>query len=218
MKLYKQLKGNYNQRESCGKIRCVKTARLSIIHSVLNSRLSRWVPLARDKLKCNAALGGKRSHQLPKTGEFQGCGDLGDPQVQQAGEARAALRGPHLLGGGHDILKAQLAPKLNPFVPNLLFPHFYTRFSPSCPPPPCHEARRALEPELSPKGCPVFVNPSDVYRNASPTPNNCLKAGETFFRKEGQTTKQRKKPFPFLCVILFYLLVITCVLEAWKAT
>lgn len=71
--------------------RCGKTARLWIIHSVLNSCLSRWVPSARDKSNCNAALGGKRNHQLPKPGEFQGCGHLGEPQVQQAGEARAAL-------------------------------------------------------------------------------------------------------------------------------
>lgn len=85
-----------------------------------------------------------------------------------------------------------VALKLNPVVPKLLFPHFYTGFSLCCPPLPCHGARRALEPELFPKGCIVFVNPSDVCRNVSPPPENCLKAGENFFRKGEQTSKQRQ--------------------------
>lgn len=84
------------------------------------------------------------------------------------------------------------SPKLNPVVPKLLFPHFYTRFSLSHSPPPCYGARRALEPELSLKGCTVFVKPSDVYRNASTPADNCLKAVETFFRKGEQTSKQRQ--------------------------
>lgn len=82
------------------------------------------------------------------------------------------------------------SPKLNPVFCKLLFPHFYSRFSLCHPPPPCHHrGRRALEPEFS---CIVFVNPSDVYRDASPPPDKCLKAGETFFRKGEQTSKQRQ--------------------------
>lgn len=46
--------------------------------------------------------------------------------------------------------------------------------------------------QFSPKDCTVFVNTTDVYCNMSPPPNNCLKDGETFFRKEEQTSKERK--------------------------
>jgi len=72
-------------------MQCGKTARLWIIHSVLSSHLSRWVPSARDKPNSNAALGRKGNHQLPKLGDLQGCGQLGEPLVQQVGEARAVL-------------------------------------------------------------------------------------------------------------------------------
>lgn len=128
-------------------MRCVKTSRLWIIHFVLNSHLSQWVPLARDKPNCGAALGRKRNHQFLKPGDFQGCGDLGGPQMQRAEETRAVLQGP--LRSGHGVLKTQLAPKPNPFVPRLLFPHFYTRFSLSFPAPPCHGTGRVPEPVFS---------------------------------------------------------------------
>lgn len=49
--------------ESCGKTRCGKTTRLWLIHSLLSSCLSWWVPSVRDKLNCNVVLSRKRNNQ-----------------------------------------------------------------------------------------------------------------------------------------------------------
>lgn len=44
-------------------MRCGKTTRLWLIHSVLSSCLSWWVPSVRDKLNCNVVLSRKRNNQ-----------------------------------------------------------------------------------------------------------------------------------------------------------
>lgn len=165
-------------------MRCVKTSRLWIIHFFLNSHLPQWVLSVRDKPNCQAGLGRKRNHQFLKPSDFQGCGDLGGPQMQSAGETRGVLQGP--LCSGHGILKTQLAPKPSPFVPKLLFPHFYTRFSLSFPPPPSHGTGRAPEPVFSQRPHCICKHIWCLLQGES-TPKNCLKTEENYFRKKEQT-------------------------------
>lgn len=58
---------------------------------------------------------------------------------------------------------------------------------------------RALEAEISLKVCAVFANPSEGYHHVSPHPDNCLKAGEIFFRKGEQRSKQKGTPPLSVC-------------------
>lgn len=113
--------------ESCRKIRCG----LWIIVSDLNSGVSKWVPTARDKLNCSAALNRKTDHQLSKPGEFQGYGHLRD-QSQSTVRTSPSQEWPQT------YLRVYAKPvflQAKPSCPQAIFPPFPYQVVPSLPLP-----------------------------------------------------------------------------------